>query len=377
MITIIVWSTSDIAHVRIRNLILGLEKNKIKLKYYVFPIWKAEKNKAILPLFLKLFYVLKLFFVYPYLVISYIFGPKHDYVYIPYMGQLDLLIIKPFAFLKRAKIIWDIYISLYDTLVYDRKLLRKHNPLSYLTYLIEWIDFRMANVLIADTKSHAKYFKRLYNLKDKRINVVFVGADSESFHSLKSPKNNCLETSKASFTVLFYGNISPLHGVEVIVKAAYCLNSRKKDIIFYIIGKGQASENIDTYIQKNGINNIIRYDYIPYEQLNYYLNIADIGLGIFSDNPKSNHVIPNKIFQTLLTYTPVITANTEAINEIKKTSSLIFTIPPNNSYALAEKILEIRNNYQDIVKNSNKQISINQHFIANQFIKIINNESIQ
>ena len=160
-------------------------------------------------------------------------------VLVPYMGQIDLLVIKPLAWFRRKPVMWDVYISLYDTLVFDRKSISKLNPISKLIYYLEWLDFKLADIAIADTEPHARYMKELFKLK-KEPSVVHIGANSKEFYPLN--KESKIPVDK--FSVLFYGNLSPMHGVETIVRAAALL-ADKTEIEFMIIGEGKSSKPVD------------------------------------------------------------------------------------------------------------------------------------
>ena len=43
--------------------------------------------------------------------------PQHDVVVVGYLGQLDVLLIRPFTWLRDVPLVWDTFLSLYDTVV--------------------------------------------------------------------------------------------------------------------------------------------------------------------------------------------------------------------------------------------------------------------
>ena len=86
MKTILIWSTSDVSHVRMRNLMAGLENEPVKIIDVTIPVWKAEQNKALLGIFTTLWRFISMLLVYPILAVRYLFAPDHDLILVPYMG---------------------------------------------------------------------------------------------------------------------------------------------------------------------------------------------------------------------------------------------------------------------------------------------------
>ena len=374
MKTILIWSTSDVSHVRMRNLMAGLENEPVKIIDVTIPVWKAEQNKALLGIFTTLWRFISMLLVYPILAVRYLFAPDHDLILVPYMGQLDLLLVKPLAWIRRKPVVWDVYISLFDTLVFDRKALSRFNPISQLVYFVEWLDFKIADLAIADTEPHARYLKKLFRLKQEP-STVHIGADSTAFYPIDNVPFQSLKTER-QFSVLFYGNLSPMHGVETIVGAAALL-SNKTDIEFIIIGEGQSSESIDSLISEKKLKNIIRKSHVPYKELNQHLNDSNIGLGIFANNPKGNKVVPNKVYQMLASGISIITADTLGVREVLGDNPLASYVPFEDEKALADTIVRMKNNrgnsptYTDI-----RSVSVTEKHVAQQFLNVISNAGI-
>lgn len=371
MRTILIWSTSDISHVRMSNLLAGLKHEPVEIIDLTIPIWKAEQNKAILGMFSIFCRMIRLLFAYPILTVRYLIAPKHDFVLVPYMGQIDMLVIKPLAWLRSKPVVWDVYISLYDTLVFDRKSMSKFNPIAKLIYGLEWLNFKLANIAIADTKPHARYMQELFKLKTEP-STVHIGANSKEFYPIKNNSN--LPTGK--FSVLFYGNLSPMHGVETIVKAAALL-SDNSEIEFIIIGEGQSSASIDSLITKKQLKNTQRIAFVPYTALNQIINDSDIGLGVFANNPKGNRVVPNKVYQMLASRIPIITADTIGIREVLDNNPMVKVVPFEDENALANAIIKTKNEVSNRqLKPNTNSVSVTEKQVAQQFLKVTDNARV-
>jgi len=344
--TIVFWGTYDKGKPRVRLLISGLKSHGINVVECHSDVWKGIEDKSQFKGFNnKLNKILAIAFAYPKLIFKYFNLPDHQTVVISYMGQLDVLIFWVINRIKKKKVVWDLFISLYDTVVIDREMTKKKSVLAIILFSMEWLGVRAATTVFMDTKTHAEYIEDLYGINRGKIKHVFVGAELEKFY----PPNK-LRTNK-EFTVLFYGQFIPLHGIDTIVHAAKILEDKKEDISWVLIGKGQEQPRIDELINNLKVNSIERILWIPYERLIEYIHAADICLGIFSSQGKATRVIPNKVFQILATGKPLITGDTPAIRElIENEQDSIHLIKPNNSQELSKTIINIKNNFN---KNRN------------------------
>ena len=64
---------------------------------------------------------------------------------------------------------------------------------------------------------------------------------------------------------------------------------------------------------------------------------SDVCLGVFGTSPKSQRVIPNKVFDALAVGRPVVTADTPAVREVLTHGEKAWLCPPGDPDALAER----------------------------------------
>ena len=345
---IVFWGTYDIGKPRVRLLLAGLREMGLEVIECHSDIWKGVEDKSQLSgLKAKVKLILSLFLSYPLLIYRYLHLPPHDLVIIGYMGQLDILLIRPFACLRGVPVCWDVFISLYDTVVIDRKIVSKKSIFAFLLYNLEWLASRLASLLLLDTRTHAEYFEELFRLPPQRVQHVYVGAEVNIFRRDVSVRRH-----KGVFTVLFYGQFIPLHGIDTIVHAAKLLEKSSKKLHFILIGKGQEQPRIDALIGKLCIKTIQRISWVNYDKLINYIHEADICLGIFGSSGKATRVIPNKVYQILAAGKPLITGDTPAIRELLNESPNIRLVEPGNAEALATSVLYLWNTIDKKIDNS-------------------------
>lgn len=354
---VVYWGTYDKGKPRNRIMIQGLKKNGIHVIECHADVWGGIEDKSqLLSWSQRLRLLIRWLLSYPRLILSYLRLPRHDVVIIGYMGQLDVLILWPFAKLRGVPIVWDAFLSLYDTVVEDRKLIGPKHPLAQFLFVWEYLSCRAANLVILDTQAHADYFLQRFKIPRNRIGVVFVGVETDAFPLRPQPIE--MRRPYKPLTILFYGQFIPLHGIETIIQAAQ--RTKNKPIQWVIIGKGQEESKIRNMLQTHSLSCLKWIPWVPYRELVDWIHRSDICLGIFGDSDKAGRVIPNKVFQILSTGTPLITRDSSAIRELLSPNIPgLFLVPPVNPEAILKTIhkfqlqrhlLAEQKLYRDIVK---------------------------
>ena len=258
-----------------------------------------------------------------------------DYVFVGFFGQPLIPIIR---MLTSKPIIFDAFLSTYDTLCFDRKIFK---PGSLAGRFFRWLDrysCEQADRILLDTNSHIDYFTETFGLPKDKFHRVFVGADESLFY----PREMKREDHK--FRVFYYSSFLPLHGTEYIIQAADRLRN-EKSIEFIMVGKGMEHKKIRNLAQTLGIDNIRFIDWLPYEQLPLEIAQADICLGgHFSDIDKAKRVIAGKTFQFIAMKKPVIVGDCPGNREIFIDRQNAFMVRMADSESLANSILEMKAN---------------------------------
>lgn len=295
------FGTADLSKPRTR-IILGALKQVDELHIVHHAVWHG-RDKSQYGWLHWLLIALRMLIAYPVLIVRYAFAPKHTQVVIGYPMLLDGLVLWPMAQLRGVRVIGDCFFSLYDTLVNDRKLFSERHLLMRALFQLERLSLRCCDVIVADTEAHADYLAELFTLPRERFQLAFVGAEAGCFYPYKQSK-----AKKAP--VLFYGQFSPLHGIDVILDAA----EKLPDVPFKIIGSGQLYEE---YKDRLSANNITYQPWVSYGELVHEINRARVCLGVFGSSEKARSVVPNKVYQSLACGTAVITMASNALSGLE------------------------------------------------------------
>lgn len=338
---VVYWGTYDTGKPRNRIILRGLKENGIQVLECHAEIWEGIEDKSQVTGKLdRVQLIVRWILSYPRLLLRYLRLPEHAAVIIGYVGQIDVLVLWPFAKLRGVSIVWDAFMSLYDTVVEDRNLFGTRHPLARLLFALDWLASRAADRVILDTQAHGQYFIETFGLPPEKVGRVFVGAETDVFRpEISKQDEKAGNRASSHFTVLFYGQFIPLHGIEAVVRAAK-LTEREK-IHWILIGKGQESEKIRNLVEELRLTNLEWIEWAPYEQLLKWIHSADVCLGIFGDTDKTKRVIPNKVFQILASGRPLITGDTPAIRELLRPSKEILLVPVGDPEALATAVRDM------------------------------------
>jgi len=254
-------------------------------------------------------------------------GERPDVLLIAYPGQLDAPLLGPLARWRSVPVVFDPFISLFDTVVEDRGLAGPRSALGRLLAFLDRRACRAADLLLADTPDHAERFSELTGVPRERFRVLPVGADDSLFRPRAVPPE--------PGSVLFYGTYIPLHGVHTILAAAARL--RDRPLRFKLIGAGQERARAEAFVREHRLAHVELAEPVPLERLPDEIARSWLCLGIFGTSGKASRVIPNKIFQCLAVGRPVLTGETPAVTGAFAPDE-VATVPPGDPEALAEAI---------------------------------------
>ena len=137
---VVYWGTYDRKRERYRILIDAFRRGNVDILECHEDVWSNIRDKSMVSTWrLRFQVVIKYIFAYLKIIGKYLSIRDHDAVFIGYLGHFDVIVLWPFAKLRQKPIIWDALISLYDTVILDRKLFPASHPLARILFFIEWL----------------------------------------------------------------------------------------------------------------------------------------------------------------------------------------------------------------------------------------------
>lgn len=255
-----------------------------------------------------------------------------DIIIVGYPGHLDVFSAKLISIMKRKPLVFDAFISTYNTIVEEWGLVKKTSLKAKYYYYLDKFSCKMADMVLLDTEQHINYFCKRFNLSRSKFRQIPIGADESIFHPRKS-------SAGEKFLVLYYGKTNPLHGLEYIIKAAKILEGR--DIEFLLIGSNRPFRELRNAYKKTS-KNVIFKDEIPFEEVPKYIAKAYIGLGVFGGTDKAMRVVPNKAYEILAMKKPLVTGDSPAASSVLTNKEDAILCKMADPEAIAESILLLK-----------------------------------
>lgn len=264
--------------------------------------------------------------------LPYVLGRRYDLVFVGFYGYLILLLLRPFL---RAPILFDAFVSNYDTLAFDRQTVSAVSLRGRLAYGLDWFVCRLANVVLLDTAAHVDYFAQTFGLQRDRLDWLPVGC-SDSLFAPRQPA----ATSGHPTRVLNYCTYLPIHGVEIILQAAARVQG--EPIEFHLIGSGPLYPAMRALARWLNLSNVTFWPPCTPSQLADAIAAADLCLGgHFGASDKAQRVVPGKIYQMLAVGRAVIAADAPGNRELLVHGANAYLTPPADPDALAVAILTL------------------------------------
>lgn len=260
---------------------------------------------------------------------------KPDLIFVPCFCQKDIDAALAFGRHHSVPVMIDPLISLYDSRVFERRTVAEDSVAAKRLLELETRTFSAADVVVADTEAHGRYFCETFAVAPSRIQVIPVSAEESVFDIAEqpNPEHELVE-------VLFYGSFIPLQGVEVIVEAIRCYQGPA--VRWCLLG-GKNTECRAKAEQALADNPSVAFeDDISYESLPQRIRQADVLLGVFGESDKTARVIPNKVYQSLACGRAVISCDGPYPGALRQSNeSGMVLVPAANAVALAEAVAHL------------------------------------
>ena len=255
----------------------------------------------------------------------------YDLVFVGFYGHIILRLVRP---LVRSPLLFDAFVSTYDTLCFDRKLFSPRSPMGRLAYRLDWSAIRSADHILLDTQQHIDYFVETFNQPRSKFDALPVGCDDSIYRPAPLPSPH------EPVTVLSYSTFLALHGVDTILHAASLL--RDKPVHFLLIGDGPAYKEMRNLASQLALTNVAFKPPVSQPQLAEAIAGADICLGgHFDSGGKASRVIPGKVYQMMAVGRPLIAGDTPANRVLLTHKETAWLVPTEDPQALASAILTL------------------------------------
>ncbi|WP_028241906.1 glycosyltransferase [Pseudobutyrivibrio ruminis] len=261
-----------------------------------------------------------------------ILGQSMEDIDVTFVGFAPQLVVPFFKNkLKQKQLVIDFFISVYDTMVLDRKKFKDGGIVSKLCHKLDEATLKQADAIVCDTKAHGQFFSEEFGVAIDRLFVYYLHANEAIYHPMDVAKQEGQTDSRKK--VLYFGSILNLQGVDVILDALKEFADDDR-INFEIIGP--ISDKMHKPLQPN----VTYIDWLTQEDLAKHIASADLCLaGHFSgDIMKAKRTIPGKAYIYEAMSKPMILGDGMANHELFEKDDKHIFVEMGNPKALAAAI---------------------------------------
>ena len=223
-------------------------------------------------------------------------------------------------------LIYDLFVSLYRT----AEMRNVHPIVVRSVAVLERIVLQLPDYHLVGTEQFIDLYSEIYGLPKERFVRLPPGADGDWFY----PREDI--NKRETFTVLYWGNFLPHHGVGTILGAAAELRNESYEFVF--LGRGPEKERYQNMATELALSNVRFEGFVPREKQQEWIASSHVCLGIFDDDPRSLASITNKVSEAVASKKAVVTEQSPAIDAWFEHGESVYTVPPEDPVALADAI---------------------------------------
>ncbi|MBN2144116.1 MAG: glycosyltransferase family 4 protein [Candidatus Aureabacteria bacterium] len=183
-------------------------------------------------------------------------------------------------------------------------------------------------------------------ISENKISVITNGADLNKFFPVpeKPAERKEWGIPENVFLASYIGAHGMSHGLASILDAANMLQLKKEPIHFLFVGEGSEKEKCINKAEKLKLKNVTFLGGQPKEKIPSFYQLSDLCLVSLRSIPGFKSFIPSKMFEMMACGKPVLGAVEGEAADILTRSKGAIVVPPENSGAIAEHIVTLKDN---------------------------------
>ena len=196
--------------------------------------------------------------------------------------------------------------------------------------------YRDVDMILVTSRMFKEYFIDEFGIPEHRLVYLPQYALSE-FGDIPA------QEKKTTTDFVFAGNIGKAQNIKVILRAAKLITDEGitdegKDILFHIVGDGQALDDLRNYAQINCVNNVIFHGRKPLIEMPKFYALADAMIVSLLPDPLISMTLPAKVQSYMAAGKPIIASADGEIANVINESGCGFCAKADDERELISKI---------------------------------------
>ena len=138
----------------------------------------------------------------------------------------------------KIELISDFFLSLFDTVVLDRKIITERNLLSRFLREMDKRVLNESSLVVTDTNADAVFFSNEFGVSRTKFETMYLEADPFYLDSIKSNRTDTIG-SKTNYSILYFGTGLPLQGTDIVLEAFIKAASAYRQTSEHLICEGK------------------------------------------------------------------------------------------------------------------------------------------
>jgi glycosyltransferase involved in cell wall biosynthesis len=243
------------------------------------------------------------------------------------------------AFLRRRPFVLEVR-DLWAEFAIDLGILQNRVLIAIARRLETFLYRRAAHIVVNSPAYRGYLFAK--GIPESKITVIPNGVDMALFRPKEDGAGFRKEFQlEGRLVVMYAGAVGFANGLDQLLEAADQLR-HDPQIVFVIVGDGGEAPHLQRKAVSLRLENIRFIPAQPKHRMPELLAAADVCVAILRNVPMLRMTYPNKVFDYMAAERPTVLAIDGVIREVIEKSRGGLFVPPEDSRALAEAILKLR-----------------------------------
>ncbi|MCW5910722.1 MAG: glycosyltransferase family 4 protein [Cyclobacteriaceae bacterium] len=175
--------------------------------------------------------------------------------------------------------------------------------------------------------------------------VVVISNTEEKVFINQQLDNSVYQNLAGKFIIVYSGGIGPHRGVDIAIKGmSHVVTPENIHLVIVGFGSNAVMQNLQQIVTERNLNNVHFFGYQPFSKFFSYMSLADVNVIPHQSNGHTDHTIPHKLFQGMMTGKPILVSSSPPLKRVVEScqSGLVFNA--GDEYDFAQKVNELYSN---------------------------------